>query len=43
MTDDLELKKWTRLDKAILWGVALLCVFNLIIGLLTLGPDILHW
>jgi hypothetical protein len=43
MSDDLKITRWTRLDKAILWGVVVLCLLNLAIGLLTLGPDILHW
>jgi hypothetical protein len=43
MTDDLKISKWTSADKLILWGIVVLCVCNLVIGLLTLGPDILKW
>ncbi len=43
MTDDLKISKWTNFDKTILWGVVVLCVVNLVIGLLALGPDIFHW
>jgi hypothetical protein len=40
---DLDIKKWTMSDKLLLWGIAILCIFNFVIGLLTLGPDILRW
>ncbi len=43
MTDDLKISKWTGADKAILWGIVVLCVLNLVIGLLTLGPDLFNW
>jgi hypothetical protein len=43
MRDDLHLTQWTKTDKAILWGVVILCVLNLVIGVLTLGPDLLSW
>jgi hypothetical protein len=43
MTDDLKIRKWTSSDKVILWGIVLLCTANFVIGLLTLGPDILDW
>jgi hypothetical protein len=43
MSDDLKFTRWTGADKAVLWGIVILCVLNLLIGLLTLGPDILKW
>lgn len=43
MSEDLEIRKWSRYDKAILWGITLLGVLNLIVGFLALGPDILSW
>jgi hypothetical protein len=43
MSDDLKISKWTGKDKALMWGIVVLCLCNLVIGLLTLGPDVLHW
>jgi len=43
MSDDLDIRRWTWKDKAIFYGVVILGLANLVIGILALGPDILNW
>ena len=43
MSDDLDIRRWKWSDKLLMWGIGLMCFLNLVIGILTLGPDLLHW
>lgn len=43
MTDDLDIRRWTWKDRLLLWAICILVTVNLVISVLTLGPDILNW
>jgi hypothetical protein len=38
-----DFKQWGSSEKFLLWSFFVLCVLNLVIGILALGPDILSW
>lgn len=38
-----DFRHWGNTEKLVLWGFFIMCVLNLIIGILALGPDLLRW
>ncbi len=38
-----DFKPWGDKEKLVLVAFFLLCVLNLVVGLLALGPDLLRW
>jgi hypothetical protein len=38
-----DFKSWGNAEKLVLWVFFCLCVVNLIVGILALGPDIFSW